>query len=158
QKVAQVRRSPESADDEKGAYAVYLNGVLRRTGWWDYYLLALLYKVPEGTWVLVGLSLVTLVLVRRSRTGWFDEVALVTVPAVILFSMTFLTDINLGLRYVLAIFPYIFISTGKVLPWCLGLRGPWRGAAGSLVAGSLGLTIAASIGIDPHYLAYFNRA
>ena len=157
-KVAEERLHPETGDEVKDAYAVYLNGVLRRTGWWDYYLLALLYKVPEGTWILVGLSLVMLVLVRRSRAEWFDEIALWTVPVVILFSMTFLTDINLGLRYVLAILPYIFISAGKVVPWSMSLRGPWRGAAGSLVAGSLGLTIAASAWIHPHYLAYFNWA
>ena len=45
--------------------------------------------------------------------------------------MSLLTDINLGLRYVLAILPYVFISTGKVVPWCLGLREPWRRVAGS---------------------------
>ena len=43
-----------------------------------------------------------------------DEIALWTVPVVVLFSMSFLTDINLGLRYVLAILPYVFIATGKV--------------------------------------------
>jgi len=156
--VAEERLRPETAHEVKDAYAVYLNGVLRRTGWWDYYLRALLYKVPEGTWILVGLSLVTLVLVRRSRAEWFDEIALGTVPVVILFSMTVLTDINLGLRYVLAILPYVFISVGKVVPGCLSLRRPWRFAAGFLVAGSLGLTIGASVWIHPHYLAYFNWA
>ena len=44
-------------------------------------------------------------------------------PLVILFSMSFLTDINLGLRYVLAILPYVFIATGKLVPWSLGLVG-----------------------------------
>jgi hypothetical protein len=152
------RLKPETPDEPKDGYTVYLNGDLRRTGWWDYYLLALLYKVPEGTWLLVGLSLAALVLVRRSRADWFDEIALGTVPLVILFSMTFLTDINLGLRYVLAILPYVFISVGKVVPWCMGLRGPWRRMMGSLLAGSLGLTIAASVWIHPHYLTYFNWA
>ena len=37
-------------------------------------------------------------------------------PFVILFSMSFLTDINLGLRYVLAILPYLFISRGQARP------------------------------------------
>ena len=85
---------------------------------------ALVYKVPEGTWLLVALSLVALGAWRSGRrTEWFDEIALWTVPVVILFSMSFLTDINLGLRYVLAILPYVFISTGKVVPWCMGRSG-----------------------------------
>ena len=77
---------------------------------------------------------------------------------VILFSMSFLTDINLGLRYVLAILPYVFISTGKLVPWVLGLAGSRKWVMTGLVAGSLGSTIVASIWIHPHYLAYFNWA
>jgi hypothetical protein len=157
QKVEQERLKPETAHEEKSVYRVYLNGVLRTTGgWWTYYLLALLYKIPEGTWLLVALAMVVIALTMRSRTAWADEVVLWTVPLVILFSMTFLTDINLGLRYVLAILPYLFIATGKVVPWCFHLRDPWRRLMGSWVLGSLGLTIVASIGIHPHYLAYLN--
>ncbi len=127
-------------------------------GWWYYYLLTLVYKVPEGTWFLVLLSLLVLVTVRRSPTKWADEIAIGTVPMVILFSMSVLTDINLGLRYVLPIVPYVFIAAGKVVPWSMGLAAPWRRVMGLLVAGSLGLTVVASIGIYPHYLAYFNWA
>ena len=78
--------------------------------------------------------------VRRSRAAWADEIALWTVPVVILFSMSFLTDINLGLRYVLAILPYIFIAAGKARPVdarALGGAGRWVMAA--LVAGVAGL-------------------
>ncbi len=157
-KVDEERRVPELAGEPMAAYTVYLNGTLRHTGWWNYYLLALIYKVPEGTWLLVALSVAAMVLVKRSRTEWFDEIVLWTVPLVILFSMSFLTDINLGLRYVLAIAPYVFISAGKVVPWTLSRSRAWRRVLGSLVVGSLGLTIAASMWIAPHYLAYFNWA
>ncbi len=156
--VEHARRVPESRDEKNDAYTVYLNGEIRGTGWWYYYLLTLVYKVPEGTWLLVILSLFVLAMERRSRAAWADEIALGTVPMVILFSMSFLTDINLGLRYVLPIAPYVFVAVGKVVPWSLRLVRPWRFAMGSLVAGSLGLTIAASTWIHPDYLAYFNWA
>ena len=55
-RVAESLAEPEPSDEEKTGYTVYLNGELRKTGWWYYYLLALLYKMPEGTLVLVGLS------------------------------------------------------------------------------------------------------
>ena len=42
--------------------------------------------------------------------------------------MSFLTDINLGLRYVLSIAPYVFIAAGKVVPWVEGLRGLGAGS------------------------------
>jgi len=157
-KVAKERAIPEGSGDERGAYPVYLNGQLRRTGWWYYYLLTLVYKVPEGTWLLVGLSVAILAFVSRSRESWADEIALWTVPLVVLVSMSFFTDINLGLRYVLPIAPYVFIATGKVAPWVLSLSAWWKRVMGSLVVGSLGLTIAACIGIQPSYLAYFNWA
>ena len=57
-----------------------------------------------------------------------------TVPLVVLFSMSFLTDINLGLRYVLAILPYVFIATGKVAPWILGMNGGWKRVMGTIAA------------------------
>jgi hypothetical protein len=156
--VAHEQEVPESSSDEKAAYSVYLNGELKRTGWWYYYLLTLFYKVPEGTWLLVVLSVVSLRLVGRSTSQWAEEITLWTVPVVIFFSMSFLTDINLGLRYVMAIMPYVFISTGKLVPWTLGLSGARKWVMSTLVAGSLTATIAASFWIYPNYLAYFNWA
>jgi hypothetical protein len=158
QMIAQERAVAESPSDKIDKYPMYLNGDLRRTGWWYYYLLALVYKVPEGTWMLILLSLASLRFVARSSSEWADEIALWTVPVVILFSMSFLTDINLGLRYVLSILPYIFIATGKLVPWTLGLSGARRWATAALIAGSLCATAAASLWIHPHYLAYFNWA
>ncbi len=157
-RIDEERRAPQPDREETAGYWVYLDGEMRETGWRTYYLRALLYKVPEGTWLLVALSLVALVAVRRSAAGWFDELVLWSLPAVILVSMSLFTDINLGLRYVLAILPYVFISTGKVVPWCVGLGAPWRRIAGSIVAGSLALTLAASAWIQPSYLSYFNWA
>ena len=75
------RKEADSADPSVEGYSVYLNGDLRHTGWSYYYLAALLYKVPEGTWLLVLLSLVLLALQRRTRESWADEICLWTVPA-----------------------------------------------------------------------------
>jgi hypothetical protein len=156
--LAKVRAELNSGDDSVAGYPVYLNGELRRSGWWYYYLCTLLYKVPEGTWLLVALSLLVLMLRRHPPESWSDEACLWTIPAVVLFSMSFLTNINLGLRYILPIFPYVFIAAGKVVPWMEGLSGLRRWVARSFVAASLGLSIAATAWIHPHYLAYFNWA
>jgi len=157
-KVAEARAMPETSDEAKTGYTVYLNGMIRRSGWWYYYLLAIAYKVPEGTWFLVILSLPALALTIRARAALADEIALWTVPLVILLSMSFLTDINLGLRYVLPILPYVFIATGKAAPWIVGMAGPRKWVMSSLTAASLGLTVAATLSIHPDYLAYFNWA
>jgi hypothetical protein len=154
--VEEARLQPEGSAEERDGYPVYLDGALRRTGWWNYYLLALVYKVPEGTWLLFLLSVAVLAIAPRPRAEWADEIALFAVPFVILFSISFLTDINLGLRYILPLFPYLFIATGKVVSPSLGLAVRWKRALRTLTAVSLGLTLASSAWIHPHYLAYFN--
>ncbi len=155
-KVDEARAAPEMPDETKAGYSVYLNGEMRSSGWWYYYLLTLVYKVPEGTWLLVLLSVPALANLIRSRAALADEIALATVPLVILLSISFLTDINLGLRYILPIAPYVFISSGKVVPWLMSLALPWRRVMGTIVTAALGLTITAALSIHPDYLAYFS--
>ncbi len=138
-------------------YPVYLDGELRQTSWWYYYLLTLVYKVPEGTWLVVLTSLVLLLFSRRSCAEGFDEFAVLIVPAFVLFVMSVLTNINLGLRYVLPIFPYVFIAAGKVARWAEGFDLKKKGvAAWTWIGLGLVLTMASTVSIHPHYLAYFN--
>jgi hypothetical protein len=143
-------------DSDLGGYPVYLDGKLRRGGWWYYYLATLAYKVPEGTWILVVLSGVILFVSKRSRAPWADEIAVLAMPVGVLLAMSFLTDICLGLRYILPIFPFVFIGVGKVVPWASGLPGRWRWAGRGLIGSALLATAIASATIYPSYLAYFN--
>ncbi len=146
-------------DDSKlTGYSVYLDGKLRRGGWWYYYLATLAYKIPEGTWILVILSGVVLLVSKRARAPWSDEIAVLAIPVGVLLAMSLLTDICLGLRYILPILPFVFVSVGKVVPWASGLAGRWSWAGRGLIAGALLGTVAASASIYPDYLAYFNWA
>ncbi len=156
--VAALLESPEIPDEQIEGYPVYLNDVVRRTGWWHYYLLTLVYKIPEGTWILVLLSMAVAAATVRSRAMAAQELTLWTVPIVVLFSMSFLTDINIGLRYVLGILPYVFIATGKVAPWILGMTGLKKRVMGSIAAGCSAFCWSQRRSIRPHYLAYVNRA
>lgn len=143
--------------DEVQGYPVFLDGKLQQKSWWYYYLMTLIYKVPEGTWLIVLTSMALLALSPRSRASGFDEFAVLVVPAFVLFVMSVFTNINLGLRYVLPIFPYAFIAAGKLAPWAAGLRSPVaRGVSWGFVGVTLSLTAAATATIHPHYLAYFN--
>ncbi len=145
-------------EDDIEGYTVYLNGVMRRKGWWYYYIATLAVKVPEGTILLVGLSVVVLFVVRRSAEAWIDELTVLIYPTIVLAAMTFLTDINLGLRYILPIFPFIFISCGKLIPWATSLLAWRRPLAVALLGLSVSATAAATATIHPDYLAYFNWA
>jgi hypothetical protein len=150
---------PDAPEDQRTGYPVYLDGELRDSGWWYYYLDCLRYKMPEGTILLVALSWVVLLASRRSRAPWSDELILLLPPLVILGAMSFGTDINLGLRYVLPIFPYLIIAAGKLAPWASGMAGmARRAAAWALIGAALLETVIATIAVHPHYLAFFNWA
>ncbi|MDR3639169.1 MAG: glycosyltransferase family 39 protein [Isosphaeraceae bacterium] len=143
--------------DAKAGYPVYLDGTLQQKSWSYYYLLALVYKVPEGTWALLALSWVVLAVSPRARASWLDELTLLIVPVVVLVIMSLFTNINLGLRYVLPIFPYLFIATGKVVPWASGIASRTRRlAAAAVIGAALAATTVATLSIHPSYLAYFN--
>jgi 4-amino-4-deoxy-L-arabinose transferase-like glycosyltransferase len=144
---------------EISGYPVYLDGALQNRSWWYYYIMTLVYKVPEGTWTLVLLSIVVLPAARRARSAPVDEAALWVVPAVVVLVMSFGTNIAIGLRYVLGIFPYLFIAAGRLAPWAIGLHPRGARALGiGVIAAALSGTVSASLLIHPHYLAYFNWA
>ena len=144
-------------DQSLTGYPVYLNGVLQRSGWWYYYLATLAYKVPEGTWLLVSCGGLILIATRRSRLAWADEFAVLALPIGVLVAISFLTDICLGLRYILPMFPFVFVATGKVAPWVASLgRRARRWALGGVIAALSANGLAVAL-IHPHYLAYFNQ-
>ena len=149
-----VFRADAPADRLLG-YPVYLDGELRDKSWWYYYLFTFAYKVPEGTLALEALTLVALASGRRLVA--VDEAAIWAVPIVVLGVMSVATNINLGLRYVLPIFPYLYIGMGRLIPWAVGLRRGRR-AASTLIGIFLAASALATASIHPHYLAYFNRA
>jgi len=145
------------ADDSKTAgYPVYLDGEMKQSGWWYYYLATLAYKVPEGTMILVLLGAGVLIGSRRSRAPIADELAVLTLPIGVIGAMSFLTNICLGLRYILPIFPYVYIATGRLAPWVGGMSGRARAIGLAVIVGSLGANVASVASIHPHYLAYFN--
>lgn len=150
---------PDGGDEIQG-YPVYLDGELAQKSWWYYYLLCLVYKVPEGTWALGIAALGAMALCRRARAPWFDELTVLIIPVVMVFVMSVFTNINLGLRYVLPIFPYLYIAMGRLVPWAAGLKDPTprRRLAWTFVAASTTAAVAASLSVSPHFLAYFNWA
>ena len=142
-------------------YPVYLDGSPQPEELVVLLPVTLAYKVPEGTWAARGScrSCVLAVSPRR-RGGWADELdAAGACRSWSLFAMSFFTDINLGLRYVLPIFPYLFIAAGKLVPWAAGMGSVLaRGRRRARSSLGLAATVAATRPIHPHYLAYFNRA
>ncbi len=139
-------------DFERRAWS-YLRGQWRKGGWWYYYLYVLLIKVPLGTWALVLLGLGAAISAARYRTAWRDEIALVGIPLAVLVLVSCQTGINQHLRYVLPVFPFLFIWVSRV-SLATRLRDRWL----AIVAiAAVSWSAASSLWVYPHSLSYFNE-
>jgi hypothetical protein len=83
-----------------------------------------------------------------------DELFLV-IPAAIFFALVMLQRLDLGIRYVLPVYPLLVILTGRTLTKAWPMKwGPWPKRA--VVALAL-WAVAEALVYSPHYLAYFNE-
>jgi hypothetical protein len=131
------------------------------TGWWYYFPLAMLYKTPIATLLAVVLAAWVLVRARRpdntdaparADVRWAAACLIVPFAVYALSAMT--TRVNLGVRYVLPLYPLLYVAVGvaAAVAWAR-----WRRAG--LVIALLALAlIAESVAAFPNYLAFFNVA
>ncbi|HMD70798.1 MAG TPA: hypothetical protein VKF41_05610 [Bryobacteraceae bacterium] len=130
----------------------YLLGETRRTGFWDFYLVAIAFKTPLGFLALLGIGAVLAFgeypLARRL---WLPLGFSLGVLLVGMFS-----TINIGLRHVLPVYTgFSLVAAVAVLQlWDAGRTRKWKWA----VLGGLSLWFAGSSLLShPDYLAYFNE-
>lgn len=148
----------------------YLRGEWRRGGWWYYYLYGLVVKVPLGTWTLA-----MIIVAGRFRAGkdaaWRDTFVLLLPAAAMLLLVSSQTGFNHHLRYVLPIFPFLFIWLGAVVHINVDKQRagsaphtsksaksvPTFRISSRLVALALSWTVISSLWYYPHSLSYFNE-
>jgi hypothetical protein len=149
----------EGFDQQKfeadGKYQMYLRGQLRhlegeneRSGWWYYYLYALAIKVPLSTWSLIALALAGAIRAAAVRSSIATWGLLALVP---LAAMSFLTDINIGLRYVLPIFPYLFLIAATAAKPARSI------VARSIIVACIAWNMVGLARSHPHELSFFNE-
>ncbi|NQT15405.1 MAG: glycosyltransferase family 39 protein [Planctomycetes bacterium] len=160
----------QKADFER-ALPSYLFEEWKARGWWYYYLVCAVLKVPLGTWVLgllaVGVRVGGLKPVITNRlesaakqakpaacsVGWRDEVVLLLPALVLVVLVSSQTGISRHFRYLLPAFPFLFIWISKVA--CVAGRRPRT--VGVLATGALVWLAASSLWIYPHSMSYFNE-
>jgi 4-amino-4-deoxy-L-arabinose transferase-like glycosyltransferase len=136
-------------------HMAYLNGAYSDDGWWYYFLYAYLVKTPIGTLLLVAWTLAALL--RGSRLRMKEEMFL-WIPIAGVVAITSLWKVNIGLRHILPVYPFLYIAAGRIL-MPRGGADPGRAGrpAAVLVAACLAWNVVAAAGIAPHHLAYFNE-
>jgi hypothetical protein len=124
----------------------YLLGNLEKGGSWLYFPVVFAVKTPVATLLILALAAFC---ARRLVLKY----PVLIVPPAVYFLASMLSSINIGVRHLLPIYPFLFALAGAALFHAQRDRAV-RGAAVGL-AGLLVLTSAAAY---PHYLPFFNVA
>lgn len=129
-------------------YPFYLLGEFKSGGWWYYFPVAFTFKATLPTLFLIVLAAVGM---RRGFVDRWGEAMLLATIALYLIVITIGAD-QLGVRYLLPIFPLLFIWVSRIAPALLATRG------GSVVLAALIAWHAWSgISTFPNYIPYFNE-
>ena len=139
-------------------HKAYLLGQYSEDGWWYYFLYAYVIKTPIGTLLVVAATLAALPL-RRIRLK--DELFL-WIPIVVIVAITCVWKVNIGLRHILPIYPFLYLAAGR-----LAMRKGGAPAGGGRrrneILAALGLAAClawnaiSAVRIAPYHLAYFNE-
>jgi len=135
-------------------HAAYLLGHSSRQGWWYYFLVAFLVKTPLplllfSLWVIIG-----------TRRGWRKDEWFLLVPIIFIILSTFRLQINIGLRHILPMYPFLFVFAARILRERQSDKqsiGVWRPVRNFAVALLMLWHLGRTAWIGPHYLAYFNE-
>jgi 4-amino-4-deoxy-L-arabinose transferase-like glycosyltransferase len=132
-------------------YSAYLFGKISLVGWRYYYLVAMAVKMTIGS---LGLVLAGMFSLGFGRRVWRDELFVLIPPLGVIGAISLLTQINLGLRYILPALPFFYILSSRLAPSLFHAKTWLRALALILLASH----IFSNFLIYPHYLSYFNLA
>lgn len=131
-----------------GGYAVYARGEVRRGGWWWYDLYALLVKTPLAIGMLGLFAMCAAVVAPALRRPVPDDLFWIAPAVLLLLVMSAMTGMDLGVRYLLPIFPFVYLGIMRLV------RTPWV----ALPAIAYGTLVLSTLRVHPHELSYFNEA
>jgi hypothetical protein len=138
----------------------FLCGRYSLIGWWYYFPLAMLFKTPVATLLSIALAFAVLFSCRSNTQDSKYELNRWTlmclgVPFIMygVFSLT--TNMNLGLRHVLPLYPFLFVVVGAAASraWMY-----WKKKACLIFILLASGLILESVASFPNYLSFFNVA
>jgi hypothetical protein len=142
------------AEHNNDGHLSYFMGELKRTGWWNFYLVALAVKTPLPL-LLAGLSGSIWFGLRSYRERrWMLAAPALAIVAIVMFCSAY-SHINIGVRHVMIVFPLMAIIGGAFIVTL------WQRfqhfAARALLVALLGWQGVSAVNARPDYLAYFNE-
>lgn len=123
---------------------IYLHGV------WYYFPVLLTLKWTMGTLALLGVAIWAYASGRIHKPR---EIIFLVLPATVYFVIAVAGPLNLGVRHILPIFPFIFALVGAAMAHLAAHRRAWAWAIGVLLLAHAVESLAAF----PNYLPFANR-
>lgn len=139
-------------------HETFLFGEYAQKGWWYYFIAAFSIKTPIGTLALLGLSLyMTFVRPREDRPeGALSRGIFLAIPILVILVLTAGWTINIGLRHLLPLYPFLFLFIGKIAVWQPQAKA-YRLFLPLAVVSSLLWNAREAVAISPYHLTYFNQ-
>ncbi|HKI37713.1 MAG TPA: phospholipid carrier-dependent glycosyltransferase [Gemmataceae bacterium] len=131
-------------------WPAFFLGDYSREGWLLYYPVAFLMKTPVATVALIAASLT---LFRAGMPLRGREALFLLLPVAVILGAMIVGRVDVGARYVLPIYPFLFVCAGRLAT--LSLRRRWLTPA--LLGVPVLLAALSSLRQAPHQLAYFNE-
>ena len=129
-------------------HANFFFGEISSSGRWNFFIFAFLIKTPLPTLALLFLSVIFL---KRAKSCDKREEAFLLIPTIFIMVTSSISNINIGLRHILPIYPFLFVWISRVATFS-------KSALYSALLAVLTVWyICSNIYIYPHYLAYFNE-
>jgi hypothetical protein len=144
----------EQLSIQGGKFDSYLYGNVSDSSWWYYYLAAFSLKEPLA-WIALLLIALTVNLIYRRIN--YELILFVLFPPILFLIIISSMSVNIGIRYLLPVFPFLFLFSSSIMdPDLLKKISSPRLIQLPVVICSLWY-FSASAMIHPHYLAYFNE-
>jgi len=143
------------SDHARRGHDTYLLGMNGKKGWWYYFPVAMLVKTLTAVELLVILCAALVARHwRRYRSSFsFLWLSLICAPLIYLV-VSCSGNLNLGLRHILPVYPFLYVLIGAVL---FDRSRAAIGVTWQLLALGLGLAaLGESLSAYPNYLPFFN--
>ena len=144
----------------EGGHDAFAFGQVSNKGWWWYYPATIAIKTAIPLFILALLMFVYWK--RLPKKEWFTEVYFWILPLVLL-AMGMQGSINLGIRYMLPIYAFIFVAFSRLAVLIdfknlVSKKRDWKLAVGTVIMVlALIWYVLGSLLTYPHYLSYFNE-
>ncbi len=140
------------ADHNAGGHASYLLGMRSDTGWWYYFPVVFAVKSTMAALAATVLLLAG-VLWQAWKREWISPMTLgLALPPLLYFVFSMTSGINIGMRHILPVYPFLYVGTAAWLTMRTNLR-----RAACVLAALVALQIGECARITPDYLAFFNE-